>query len=86
MTDRGHWLDGPGVGLNIRRLMYQTLIWAAVLRNEAGGLAAALDAEDVERAADALIDGVRRDVQLGRDFLRRQMLIDQPEAVELART
>jgi hypothetical protein len=50
-------------------LMYQTLIWAAVLGNEAGGLAAALNAEDVERAADALVDRVRRDVQLDRDFL-----------------
>ncbi|MEO5611405.1 MAG: hypothetical protein ABIQ67_01355 [Sphingomicrobium sp.] len=57
--------------------MYQPLIWAAVEGDEAGGLAAPLDAKDVERAADALIDGVRRDVELVGDFLGRQMLVDQ---------
>jgi hypothetical protein len=39
--------------------MYQSLIWVAVLRNDACCLAAALDSKDVESAADALIDGVR---------------------------
>jgi hypothetical protein len=65
--------------------MYQTLIWAAVLGNDARRLAPALDAEDVERAADALVDGVRRDMKFGRDFLGRKMLVDQPQAIELAR-
>src|SRR5687767_6553403 len=65
--------------------MYQTLIWPAVPGNEAGGLGPPLDAEDVERAADALVDGVRRDVELSGDLFRGQMLVDQPQAVELAR-
>ena len=55
--------------LNVRRLMYQPLIFAAVLRDDAGGLAAALDAEDLKSPADALIDGVRRDRQRRRDLL-----------------
>jgi hypothetical protein len=65
--------------------MYQTLIWAAVAGNEAGGLGPALDPEDVERDPDALVDGVRRDFELGRDLLGGQVLVDQPQAIELAR-
>jgi len=64
--------------------MYQTLIWAVVPGDESGGLAAAFDAEDVDRAADALVDGVRGDVELSRDFLGRQVLVNQPQAIELA--
>jgi len=45
--------------LNVRRLMYQSLIWAAVLSDDARCLTAALDSKDVERSSDALIDGVR---------------------------
>ena len=70
--------------LNVRWLMYQTLIFAAVTSDDARGLAAAFDAKDMERAADALVDGVRRDVEVGRDLLRRQMIVHQPQAVELA--
>jgi len=47
------------LALNVRRLMYQSLIWPAVLGNEARRLAAALDAQDMERAANALVDRVR---------------------------
>jgi hypothetical protein len=51
MTDRGNWLEAIGVGLNIRRLMYQPLMWAwvgrlaagVVLGDQAGGLASPLD-------------------------------------------
>jgi hypothetical protein len=64
--------------------MYQTLIWPAVAGDDAGGLGAAFDAEDMERAADALVDRMRRDVELGRDFLGRQMLVDEPQTIELA--
>ena len=71
MTDRPHWLDGGRARLNIRRLMYQSLIWAAVLGDEARGLRSPFNREDVERAANALVDRVRRDVELGRNFLRR---------------
>jgi hypothetical protein len=65
--------------------MYQSLIWAAVLRHGARRLRAPLDTEDCEGLADALVDGVRGDPQLGGDFLRIEMLIDQPQAIELAR-
>jgi hypothetical protein len=65
--------------------MYQTLIWPAVAGDDAGGLGPALDAEDVKRATDALVDCVRGDLQLGRDFLRRQMLVDEAEAIQLTR-
>jgi hypothetical protein len=70
--------------------MYQPLIWlltgCGMLRDQAGGLRAAFDAEDRKRLADALINGVRRDVELGRDFLGRKMLADQAQAVELPRS
>ncbi len=41
--------------LNVRRLMYQPLIFAGVLRHQARGLASPLDTEDVQGAADPLI-------------------------------
>jgi hypothetical protein len=93
MTDRGHWLAAIRVGLNMRRLMYQTLMCGGaglgapgvVLGDQAGCLRAAFDAENVQRAADALIDGVRRDVELGGDFLGVEVLVDQAQAIELAR-
>src|SRR5687768_5657164 len=84
MTDRAHCVEVGAARLNIRRLMYQTLIWPAVLGDEARGLGPALDSEDMERAADALVDGMRRDVELGRNLFRGQMLVDQPQAIELA--
>ena len=64
--------------------MYQTLIWSAVAGDDAGGLGPALDSQDVESAADTLVDGVRGDLELGGDFLGRQMLVDQAQAIELA--
>jgi hypothetical protein len=93
MTDRGHWLAAIRVSLNMRRLMYQTLMCGGaglgapgvVLGDQAGCLRAAFDAENVQRAVDALIDGVRRDVELGGDFLGIEVLVDQAQAIELAR-
>jgi hypothetical protein len=83
MTDRTAWvLVGP-INLNVRRLMYQSLIWRVVLGNDARSLGTALDAERLEGDADALIDGMRRDVELRGDFLGGQMLVDQQQAVEL---
>jgi hypothetical protein len=70
MTDRGLWVAGLFAGGNVRRLMYQSLIWAFVLRHDARRLRAALDAEDLKRLPDALIDGVRRDVKLCSDLFR----------------
>ena len=80
---RGLGLAGFGECLNVRRLMYQTLIWPAVLGDQARRLRAALDAKDLQRLADALVDGVRRNVELGGDFLGAEVLVDKPEAIEL---
>jgi hypothetical protein len=85
ITDRAIGVAGAGDRLNVRRLMYQSLIWPAELRHDTRRLRAALNAKDLKRLADALIDGVGRDFQLRGDFLGRQMLVDEPEAIELAR-
>ncbi|HEX6661668.1 MAG TPA: hypothetical protein VF067_07355 [Sphingomicrobium sp.] len=85
IPDRGLWVAGRTAPLNVRRLMYQTLIRAGVLGDDARSLAATLDSEGMESAPNALVDGVRRDVELGRDLLRRQMLIDEEQTVELSR-
>lgn len=84
-TDRLNGLAGIGVALNVRRLIYQTLIWAKLSRHQTRGLRPALNPEDLEREADALVDGVRGNTELDRNFLGREMLVDQAEAIELAR-
>jgi hypothetical protein len=68
MTDRGLWVAGLSVGVNVRRLMYQSLIWLFVLGDDARCLRTPLDSEDCERLANALINGVGRDVQLCGDL------------------
>jgi hypothetical protein len=85
MTDRGLWVAGFRLAGNVRRLMYQSLIWFFVLGDDARRLRPPLDSEEGERLADALVDRVRRDMELGRDFLRGQMLVDEEEAIELTR-
>jgi hypothetical protein len=85
MTDRGFGVAGLEVGGNVRRLMYQSLIWPFHLRHDPGSLGTPLHAENGERLADALVDGVVRDAELGRDLLRAQMLVDEKETVELSR-
>jgi hypothetical protein len=70
-TDRTAGMARGCAALNVRRLMYQSLIWAECLSYHAGGLRAALDAEEMKRAADALVDGMRRNAQLDGDFLGR---------------
>jgi hypothetical protein len=50
--------------------MYQSLIWSLELGNDARRLSPTLHAEDGERMANALVDGVRRNLELGRDFFR----------------
>ena len=67
----------------MRRLMYQTLIRAAVLSDEPGGLGAAFDTKGLQRVADTLVDGMRRNVEFDRNFLRREVLVDEPQAIEL---
>src|SRR6476469_1376026 len=85
MTDRVLWLAGLVVGWNVRRLMYQPLIWLVVLSNDQRRLRAAFDAEGRDRLADALVDRVRGNPQLAGDLFRIQMLVDEPQAVELPR-
>ena len=84
MTDRGFWLAGLRLVGNVRRLMYQSLIWPAVPRHDARRLGAAFDAEDLEGLADPLINGVRGNRQLRRNLFRREVLVDKAQAVELA--
>lgn len=68
--------------------MYQTLICGIVERNSRGNqsrrLAATFHAKLFQRDADALIDGVGADPQLGRDFLAVVMLVNQQQAFDLA--
>ena len=85
MTDRVPWVARINLALNVRRLMYQTLIWLVVLRHEASGLSSPFNAEDVDRLSNALIDGVRRDIEFARDLLGRQMPVDETQAVQLTR-
>jgi hypothetical protein len=59
MSDRGIWVAVAGRRLNVRRLMYQTLIWARMLRHDPRRLRPALDSERVQGLANPLIDGVR---------------------------
>jgi hypothetical protein len=84
MTDRGFWLAGMGLGGNVRRLMYQPLIWPLALGNEASGLCAPLYAKDLQGLADTLVDGVRRNPELGSNLFGVEVLVDEQQAVELA--
>jgi len=83
MTDRGLGLAVDAAKLNVRRLMYQSLIWSGILRDDARGLRPAFDPEDVKRAADSLVDGVRRDAEPAGDFLRRLVLDQEIEHLPL---
>jgi hypothetical protein len=60
-ADRGLWVACGMGSLNVRRLMYQSLIWPAVLRDQARRLSAAGNAENLQRLADSLVDRVGRD-------------------------
>jgi hypothetical protein len=85
IANRSFWVTSGTVRLNVRRLMYQTLIWPAELRDDARGLGAAVNTEDMKRLSNPLVDGVRRYPELCGDFLGTQMLIDKAQAIELAR-
>jgi hypothetical protein len=84
MTDRGFWVAAQDGGLNVRRLMYQSLIWPVVLGDDAGGLRTAFDTQCRKRLADALIHRMRRDPKLGRNLFGTKMLVDQTQAIELS--
>ena len=74
---------GKRVDLNVRRLMYQSLIWLVVASDEACCVGPTFNPQGLERDSNALIDGVRRDVELGRNFLGGEMLVHQQKTVEL---
>jgi hypothetical protein len=77
IADRPGWVRLGGWNLNVRRLMYQSLIWLVQASDEARGLGAPLDAQGLEREADSLVDGMRRDIELGRNLFRRKVLVDE---------
>jgi hypothetical protein len=83
-TDRTTGVAFGAAALNVRRLMYQTLICAMDLRDHARRLGTALDPEDMQGPAYALIDRMRRYAELDRDFLGGQMLVDKQQGIELA--
>jgi hypothetical protein len=58
IADRGFWVARGVLRLNVRRLMYQTLIWLRVLRDDARGLGSAVDAEDLQGLANPLVNRV----------------------------
>ena len=87
MTDRITVLGRTRGGVDVRRLMYQPLILAgerAACGDQPGRFGATLDAQRMERLADALIDGVRGNTELPGDFLRRKMKVDEFEALQLS--
>jgi len=64
--------------------MYQSLIWFVMLRDDAGGMGAPVNAERLESETNALIDSMRRDFELCGNFFRRKMLVDEQKAIKLA--
>ena len=57
-TDRPTSLLDWGAMLNVRRLMYQSLIWAGRSRDHARGLRPPFDPKNMKGAAHTLVDGV----------------------------
>jgi hypothetical protein len=84
MTDRGFWVGSASSRLNVRRLMYQSLIWSRILTNDPRRLRTAFNLEDSQGLADPLIDGVGGNAELGSNFLGAEMLVDEAETIELA--
>jgi len=84
MTDRGFWVGRTSFELNVRRLMYQSLIWSFDLRNDPRRLRAPLDTKNSKGLADPLVDRVGRYFELARDFFRGQVLVDEEQAIELS--
>jgi hypothetical protein len=69
IADRALFVARPGIRLNVRRLMYQSLIWRTMLSHESSRLAPPRDLQDVESLPYALVDRMRRNPELDRDFL-----------------
>jgi hypothetical protein len=74
-------VSGQHGGVDVRRLMYQSLICRIVLRqsrrNHPCSLAPAIDAQLIECAADSLVDGVRADSQPRGNFLAAVVKVDE---------
>jgi hypothetical protein len=83
MTDRGFRVAGLIFPVNVRRLMYQSLILALVLGDDARRLGASLNSKDGKGLANALVDRVWGDLELARNLLGAEVLVDKEEAVEL---
>ena len=88
MTDRPQFVAGGRGRVDVRRLMYQALIWGAFVsrgrRHDPRRFTASLDAQRMNGLTNPLVDSVRRNAKAERDFLRRQMLVDQGEALALS--
>ena len=83
-TDRTTGVALECAALNVRRLMYQSLIWPVDLRYHARRLRSAFHTKHMKRAANSLVDCVGRDSELDGDFLGGQMLVDKEQGIELA--
>src|SRR6187551_1906818 len=87
-ADRAALLSGWKECVDVRRLMYQTLICRI---DRQGGddqpcrFAAPIHPQLVESAANSLVDGVRADPELCGNFLAVVMLVDQQQAFDLPR-
>jgi hypothetical protein len=75
ITDRVAGLGLRCAALNVRRLMYQPLIWCVHPSDHAGSLDPALNLQDLQSAADALIDSMWRNAQFDRDLFRGKVLV-----------
>ncbi|HJR82514.1 MAG TPA: hypothetical protein VJ775_01175 [Sphingomicrobium sp.] len=59
IADRPGGVRSGSWNLNVRRLMYQSLIWLVLARDDAGRLGSTVDAQRLKSKTDALIDGMR---------------------------
>jgi len=87
-ADRAVFLSEPGSRVDVRRLMYQTLIYGVIhgelIRDHARSIAPPLNVELFQCATDPLIDRVRADAQFGCDFLAAIVAINQQQTLDLA--
>jgi hypothetical protein len=89
IANRAFLVTGQYGGVDVRRLMYQSLICRISRGQSRGdhprGLTPALDAELFERAADPLVDRMRADPQPRRNFLAAVVKVDQQKSFDLTR-
>jgi hypothetical protein len=87
-TDRLVRFGGKPIRVDVRRLMYQSLICADFIQasDDPGRVPAPIDPEDANGAADPLIYGVWRNAQSSSDFLAVEVLGDKLENLNLSVT